>query len=79
MIRNDEERRDGRDMIVCNNECNKHEPQHKYSVYRLGGCYCSVCDYYYTDSFAKCPCCRAATRHSSRSNKRMVVEHIRIV
>ena len=62
----------------CNNKCHMYKTVPKCSVYQLGGCYCRVCDYYFQERISRCPCCKIATRHRSRSNRRLTDQPSRV-
>ena len=57
-------------MMLCKGICDKNESVTRHSAYRVGGCYCKICDYYFKEKFLRCPCCNTRVRYSTRSNRR---------
>ena len=56
-------------FTCCKNKCITYERSSKHTAYRLGGCFCKNCDYYFKEKFSRCPCCNTHVRYSTRSNK----------
>ena len=56
-------------FTCCKNICITYERLTKHTAYRLGGCFCINCEYYFKEKFLRCPCCNTNVRYSTRSNK----------
>jgi len=60
----------------CKNKCKESEQISKGRVYENGGCFCTMCDYYFKEKFLRCPCCNVRVRYSTRSNRRKLESEI---